>query len=550
MLESLYVKNLALIEKAEITFTEGLNVLSGETGAGKSVLIGSILIALGAKIPKDIIRSSEKEAYVELVFSAEDSLTEKLAALDITPEDGQVVISRKLTESKSSCRINGETSSVQRVREAAALLLDVYGQRDHQTLLKPENQLQVIDEWNPLTKEVKKEHRRLWERHRKLEEELASYGIDEDERIRRLDILDYEIRELEEADVKPDEEAKLLEEWKFISGRETLLGAYRAIGELLGYDSGACSLISEAQNKANEALELDSRAEGFLSSLLDAESILSDVAKEASAAAEEAEDDRRDPEEIAQRLDLVRHLLQKYRCSEEELNQKLFDKKQERETLLNLETRKESCKKEERKAFEELSASAAALTRLRKESAEALSEALVDALKELNFLDVRFKTSFISSEKIGSGGADQVSFLISTNPGEELKPLAQVASGGELSRIMLGLKSVLAEKAKTGTLVFDEIDAGISGVTAQKVGQRLKEIARYCQVICISHLAQIVSLADRHFLIEKDAEDEITTTHIRILNEEESILELGRLLSGDQITESVLKTARELRARS
>ena len=550
MLESLYVKNLALIEKAEITFTEGLNVLSGETGAGKSVLIGSILIALGAKVPKDIIRSSEKEAYVELVFSAEDSLTEKLAALDITPEDGQVVISRKLTESESSCRINGETSSVQRVREAAALLLDVYGQRDHQTLLKPENQLQVIDEWNPLTKEVKKEHRRLWERHRKLEEELASYGIDEDERIRRLDILDYEIRELEEADVKPDEEAKLLEEWKFISGREMLLGAYRAIGELLGYDSGACSLISEAQNKANEALELDSRAEGFLSSLLDAESILSDVAKEASAAAEEAEDDRRAPEEIAQRLDLVRHLLQKYRCSEEELNQKLFDKKQERETLLNLETRKESCKKEERKAFEELSASAAALTRLRKESAEALSEALVDALKELNFLDVRFKTSFISSEKIGSGGADQVSFLISTNPGEELKPLAQVASGGELSRIMLGLKSVLAEKAKTGTLVFDEIDAGISGVTAQKVGQRLKEIARYCQVICISHLAQIVSLADRHFLIEKDAEDEITTTHIRILNEEESILELGRLLSGDQITESVLKTARELRARS
>ena len=548
MLESLYVKNLALIDKAEISFTEGLNVLSGETGAGKSILIGSVLIALGARIPKDIIRNNEDEAYIELVFSvSHPSVKKKLALLDIEDEDGQIIISRKITQTRSVSRINGEAATASRVREAASLLLDVYGQRDHQTLLKPENQLAVVDEWSPETNTLLDAHAELWEKHRKLLDELESCEMDEDERIRRMDILDYEIRELAEADVKPGEEEELMAQWKLISGRESLLKAYTSAESLLNYDSGACSQLSEAQRLLSQAVELDPKAADLLSALVDAEAIISDAAKEVSSLIDAASGDDTDPGEIAERLDLVRHLLQKYRCDEAGLGLKLKEKQQEIEKLRDLEARKALVEKAEKAAAGELAESAKALRAQRMVSAAALSGALTAALKELNFLDVRFEARVQAKEKIGRSGADEVCFLISTNPGEALKPLAEVASGGELSRIMLGLKSVLARNAETETLIFDEIDTGISGVTAQKVGARLKEIAESCQVICISHLAQIVSLADTHFLIHKDAMGDVTSTHISVLNEEESILELGRLLFGDRITEAGLATARELK---
>ena len=548
MLESLYVKNLALIDRAEIAFTEGLNVLSGETGAGKSVLIGSVLIALGAKVPKDIIRNHEKEAYVELVFSIDSpSLEKKLSELEISPEDGQVVISRKITADRTTSRINGEACTAKKLKEVSGLLIDVYGQRDHQTLLKPENQLAVIDRWNPETEELKKKHRRLYEEHRKLLEEKNSYMMDEDERIRKLDILAYEINELEEADVKPGEEEALLAEWKYLSGREKLLEAYRSVHSLLDYDTGACSMISEAQRQLQQISGTDARAEALLSELADAESILADAEREAESAVSEAEDDERDPSAVEERLDIVRHLLSKYRTDEDGLARILKEKQEERDVLVNLEARREACEKEEKKAFARLKESAQALTVSRKKSAGELSLRLVDAMKELNFLDVRFEAGFSASPSITAKGADEVCFLISTNPGEELKPLSAVASGGELSRIMLALKSVLARNEETPTLIFDEIDTGISGITAQKVGKRLEEIASFSQVICISHLAQIVSLADSHFLIEKKAENDATATHISLLDEEGSVRELGRLLGGDQITDAVLETARELK---
>ena len=288
-------------------------------------------------------------------------------------------------------------------------------------------------------------------------------------------------------------------------------------------------------------------SDGLLSVLIGAESVLSDTEREASDAASEAEEDDRDPSEIEERLDLVRHLLSKYRCDEEGLAKKLQEKQEERDRLTNLESRRAACEREEKEAYARLSKSAEKLTALRKESAKELSAQLISAMKELNFLDVRFSVEFSPSAAITPRGADEICFLISTNPGEALKPLSAVASGGELSRIMLALKSVLARNEETPTLIFDEIDAGISGITAQKVGKRLEEIASFSQVICISHLAQIVSLADSHFLIEKDVVNDVTTTHIRLLDEEGSIRELGRLLSGDQISEAVLETARELK---
>lgn len=550
MLDSLYVKNLALIDEEEVTFTEGLNVLSGETGAGKSILIGSVLIALGAKVHKEMIRANEKEAYIELIFSpTHPAVLEKLREYDIEPEDGQLIISKKITASKSVSKINKEAYPASKVREVASLLLDVHGQHDHQAFIHQHKQLEIVDRsGGKKLKEAKEQtaqYYRIWKQYK---DELDSYSVGEDERLRRMDILCYELDELKEASITPGEEARLSKEWKRLSEREHIITAYQELTSLLGYESnGACDLCGRAEHALKGISDADEEAQSLYDQLTDAESIIHDICREASERLDAMQDEELDTAKIEERLDQIRHLMQKYRCDEEGLLELTEKKEQELEKYRHFEEEKARAQKLCQNAFVKLEQAANDLSSKRRKCADLLCSQLIKALVDLNFLDVRFEIHMDQTEQIGPGGKDVVTFYIATNPGEALKPLAAVASGGELSRIMLAVKSVMAQKEEIETLIFDEIDTGISGRTAQKVAKRLSETAKGSQVICISHLAQIVSMADTHFLIEKNAENERTTTHITKLSEEESIREVARLLGGAEITKNVLDTAKEMK---
>ncbi len=497
-----------------------------------------------------MIRANEKEAYIELIFSpTHPAVLEKLREYDIEPEDGQLIISKKITASKSVSKINKEAYPASKVREVASLLLDVHGQHDHQALIHQHKQLEIVDRsGGKKLKEAKEQtaqYYRIWKQYK---DELDSYSVDEDERLRRMDILCYELDELKEASITPGEEARLSKEWKRLSEREHIITAYQELTSLLGYESnGACDLCGRAEHALKGISDADEEAQSLYDQLTDAESIIHDICREASERLDAMQDEELDTAKIEERLDQIRHLMQKYRCDEEGLLKLTEKKEQELEKYRHFEEEKARAQKLCQNAFVKLEQAANDLSSKRRECADLLCDQLIKALVDLNFLDVRFEIRMDQTEQIGPGGKDVVTFYIATNPGEALKPLAAVASGGELSRIMLAVKSVMAQKEEIETLIFDEIDTGISGRTAQKVAKRLSETAKGSQVICISHLAQIVSMADTHFLIEKNAENERTTTHITKLSEEESIREVARLLGGAEITKNVLDTAKEMK---
>ena len=551
MLESLYVKNLALIDKTEVCFTPGLNILSGETGAGKSIIIGSVMIALGAKVPRDMIRNHEKEAYIELVFTVHGShAKKKLEEMDIYPEDGQLIISRRITESRSICKINGETVTASKVREAAAVLLDIHGQHEHQKLLSAASQLEFVDRFGQDAgiPKLRREIADCYRNYMDCRQALEKSRVDEAVRIRTVDILQYEINEIEQAEIDPGEEARLEQEWKTLQGQEKIRQGLLQLEEYLSVqDGGAQDLIERSLVSSGELTEYGSEFKELHNQLMDAESILSDCSHAVSRLLENQEADPDRSTQVEERLDEIRHLMQKYSCDEAGLLALAKSKEKELDEYLHLEETQARLEKETEAAHRKLEKAADELSRLRRSCADQLSEKLIYAMIDLNFLDVRFRIDMNDSGTIGANGRDSIQFMIAVNPGEEPKPLAMVASGGELSRIMLAMKSVLAEREETETLIFDEIDAGISGRTAQKVAARLCVTAKSCQVICISHLPQIVSMADTHFLIEKDAQNQVTTTHIRKLNSEESVTELARLLGGTQITDRVLENAREMK---
>lgn len=550
MLESLYVKNLALLDKTEVRFMPGLNILSGETGAGKSILIDAVLMALGGKAPKEMIRSREKEAYIELVFSVRgDSVKQRLAAMDVELEDDLLIISRRITGTRSLCKVNGESVTAARVREVASLVIDIHGQHEHQSLLYGSKQLELVDRCDrehiyPLRQQVTE----LYERYQACREELDQSSMDESMRMRTVDILNYEIDEIERAQISVGEEKRLEQEWKRLHSQGLIEESLTKLSELLSADNrGAGDLLGLAESCARDLTEYDESYQELFNQLMDAESIVNDCSHIVSRSLDDQDAEEGRLEEVEERLDEIRHLMQKYSCNEEGLLQLLEQKKQELEKYLNLEEIKKRLEKKAGALRRDLKKSAGQLSVLRDESRKILEKQLTEAMIDLNFLDVRFEIRMHETKEIGRLGKDEAAFYIATNPGEELKPLSMVASGGELSRIMLAIKSVLAKKEETETLIFDEIDAGISGRTAQKVANRLNLTARSAQVICISHLPQIVAMADTHFLIHKEAKDQITTTYITHLEKEESVRELARLLGGSEITDRVLENAREMK---
>lgn len=548
MLLSLHVKNLALIEEAEVEFTPGLNILTGETGAGKSILIGSINLALGAKADVDMIRQGAEYASVELMFDGNDGrIREKLTEMELPCGEDVITILRRIQPGRSVCRINGETVSARQLKEVAELLLDIHGQHEHQSLLHKKKHLEILDafagrEAACLLQEVRelyREKNRIWE-------EMESQRLDEAARKRELELLQFEAQEIEDAKPATGEDEDLENRYRKMSHSQRIgeaLGmVYRCTG---GEEEGASGQIGRAVRELAGVTAFDEGLLGLAGQLSEIESLLSDFNRDVADYLSDMEFDGADFNAVQERLNLLNHLKEKYGNTisgvlayGEQVSERI-------EKLYDYEHYMQTLNEAYEKAQASLLAKCEELSGLRKKKAEELSEILQKALEDLNFLSVDFRV-LMEKKEPSADGFDDVEFLISTNPGEKAKPLGMVASGGELSRIMLAIKTVLAEEDAVDTLIFDEIDAGISGRTAWKVSEKLGTLSRAHQVICITHLPQIAAMADTHFVIEKETDGSRTQTGIRRLSAEGILEELARLLGADGLSRAALTNAEEM----
>ncbi len=552
MLRNLHVKNLALIEEADVTFGEGFNILTGETGAGKSILLGSIQLALGGKVPKDFVRNEEKSASVELEFQVDNpKVLKKIEAFDVPMEEaGQVLLSRGITGGRSVARVNGETVSAGILKEIGSLLIDIHGQQEHQSLLHRRKHLEFLD--NYARESLQKEKDILKETYRTykaVEEELEQFSLSETEKNREMDLLAYEVQEIREASLRIGEEEELEQQYKKLNNARKILENISGIRELSGYEAGegAGNTIGRALQLLQEVSEYDKELEEPLSELQTIEDLLGEFNREIAAYSESLDFEGADFSEVEERLDLIHKLENKYGNSIETVLDALEEREKRLAELSDYEELLNKKKKELEKQQEEVKKHSEKLTKLRKKAAAELEKAMIQALEELNFLEVAFEIRISPLEDYTANGRDEAAFYISTNPGESVKPMEQIASGGELSRIMLALKSVLAKKDTIDTLIFDEIDVGISGRTAQRVSEKMAALAKNHQILAITHLAQIAAMADEHFLIEKQVAGNETLTQIRPLEERETIEELARIQGGAEITDTIREGAAEMR---
>ncbi len=551
MLHSLHVKNLALIEETEVEFGPGLNILTGETGAGKSVLIGSVNLALGARFDKDMLRAGADTALVELTFSCEDmpQLAECLEEMDIPVEDELITISRRMQVGKSVSKINGETVNTKQIKEIAEFLIDIHGQHEHQSLLHKKKHLEILDAYGreqsgELLEQVADLYRKVYEIKVQIEEE----SLDENAKQREQALLEFERSEIESAHLMIGEEEQLESDYRrMVNSKkitEALAESYRYTGN--DDNNGAGNSLGRALRYLNSVSEYDEHLEQMAGQLTEIEDLLSEYNREVSSYLSNMEFDGEDFCRVEERLNVIHHLQDKYgRTISDVLN--AYEKKVERlEQLADYDAYMAGLQAKLKVLEEELETACERLSTIRKQNASALQKELIASLENLNFLAVQFEIN-ISRKNTSANGFDDVEFLISTNPGETVKPLGQVASGGELSRVMLAIKTVLASKDSIDTLIFDEIDAGISGKTAWKVSGQLAVVAGAHQVLCITHLPQIAAMADKHFLINKTSANNTTLTQIEELTEDEPLKELARLLGGEELTEAAMANAYEMR---
>lgn len=551
MLRVLHVKNMALIEEEKIEFGDGLNILTGETGAGKSILIGSLGVALGSGSFRDFVPENADNASVELIFETQSGRVRAwLEEHDIPDMDGQIVISRSFRKGRSISRINGEVVPIGLVRELSSDLIDIHGQHEHQSLLYPRYHLQLVDDFAGEQLEKKKERcRTLYQSYAAASQKLKEALQDAGDRAKKVDFISFEVSEIDEAGLRPGEDEELENRFRFLSNAQKIMEALSVVQQLTDGDGerDASSQISRASGELSAVASYDEELMQLQSTLSDAESMLSDFTRALSGYIDAFSYDEQEFSEVSERLDLINHLKMKYGRKIEDILSYRDTRQQELDRLSNFDAYVGGLKSEVEKTRKELLEVCGDITALRKTSAEKLTEQIVRSLKDLNFLDVRFEIHFEKLKEPSGNGMDEVTFLISMNPGLPLRPLQHVASGGELSRIMLGIKAVMAKKDEIECLIFDEIDTGISGRTAQKVSEKMAQLSRDRQVIAITHLAQIASMADEHFLIEKRSEDGKTHTGVRQLTGKEITDELARILGGVQITDAVRATAAEMK---
>lgn len=551
MLLNVHVKNLALIDEVEMNFSDHLNILTGETGAGKSVLMGAVNMALGGKVSKDMIRKGADYALAELFFSVSDErVLETLKEMDIPVEEDSVIISRRMTAGRSVSRINGEIVSAAAVRRAGQLLMDIHGQHDHQSLLDKSRHQVILDRFirEPLG-DKKEQLAKVYQEYVHLKEDYESQAMDNEQRMRQISFLEFELEEIEKAHLIPGEDDQLEADFMKMSHGRQIIENLSQIHQWTGYEDSmsAGEQLGRGLKNFYSVEDFDPELSGLRNQLENIESLLNDFNRDLSAYMGTLTFDEQDFKDTEDRLDLVNRLKIKYGGTIERVLKYQEEKQTELERLRDYDGWLEKLKDRLAACEKKLSALCREISEIRRKYGKVLEKQMEEALKDLNFLQVQFKIRVEPLGKYTRSGSDDVEFLVSTNPGEDVKPLGQVASGGELSRIMLGIKSVLAQVDEIPTLIFDEIDTGISGRTAQKVAEKLAYIGRNHQVLCITHLPQIAAMADSHYLIEKTADGQKTRTGIRKLSGEEEIREVGRLMGGVEITKNILDSADEMK---
>lgn len=550
MLLNLHVKNLAIIDEVEVDFAEHLNVLTGETGAGKSIIIGSINIALGGKTAKDMIRKNAEFALVELTFLIEDEkVRSDMEELGVSFEDNTLLISRKITPARTVNRMNGESVTIAMIKKVADMLIDIHGQNEQQSLLHKAKHMEIVDRYAKAQMNGKEVLlAQSYHHYKEWKEELMKNRIPEEQRLREMSFLQYELEEIENANLTAGEEDELAVKYRKLSNATDIAQGLSEIYSMMSQESGAVSeKIGQGIRILSKISEYDEKMSEFWNQLSDIDSLVTDFDRDISDYMDAFNIGVEELDEVEKRLDLIRGIKAKYGANTEEVFAYRDKIRSQLEKYQEYETYQQELQKkitEEEKKLKKLSKEISAI---RRKCAGVLEKEITQALVDLNFLQVKFEIAVRPKETYSAMGMDDIEFMISTNPGEELRPIGSAASGGELSRIMLAIKAVLAEHDDIETMIFDEIDVGISGRTAQMVAEKMAVIGKRHQVICISHLAQIAAMADTQFLIEKENSNDHTRSQIRQLNQEESVQELARILGGAQITDAVMNSAKEMK---
>lgn len=551
MLESIHVKNIALIDEVEIDLTKGFNILSGETGAGKSIIIDSVNFALGGRLPKDIVRENADYALCELVFTINDASRKLLDEEMIPIEDDRIVMQRKVMNGRNVCKVNGETVTTAFMKGLATELIDIHGQHEHQSLLYKKKHMEILDSYcgDKILKLLEK-NKIDYDSYLKLSKELEEARLDDKDKNKEISLLEFESEEIRNANLIPGEDEELEASYTRMSNSKRILEAVGYAYNCTGYDSenGAGGNIGRAVSQLKMVSDLDPALEELLEVVMDIDNLVNELNRSLSDYMDDFNFTDEVFNEIEERLNLINHLKAKYGNTIEEINSYAEECEKKLEKYMDYDRYIAELEEKLKKEKEQVLSNCEKISDIRQKQAKVLAKEIIAALQDLNFPDVTFEIKVEKNiEKTSAKGFDDIEFMISMNPGEKVKPLTNVASGGELSRIMLALKAVLANKDDIGTLIFDEIDTGISGRTAQKVSEKLAYIAKLHQVICITHLPQIAAMADSHFEISKTVENNRTITNVIQLEGEEISKELARMLGGAEITDAVLGNACEMK---
>ncbi len=547
MISTLYIENIAVIEKCSIDFNLGLNVLTGETGAGKSIIIDAINAIMGQRTSKDIIRTGAASAFVSARFDDVNSAVKaKLNDLGFEDDEGSLVVQRTLNAAgKNNCKINGKPATLAMLRELSVNLINIHGQHESYELFSPETHIDYIDSFGGCEK-LLEDYKNKFSEYKILQKKLNEANTDESERLREIDLLTFQTNELYDADVQPGEEEQLNSERGTLMNFEKIQSLLsKARNALSGDEGGGTEAVDIASSALRTVAEYNPEYENLSAGLTDIYYNLLDYSEQIADCIDNLESNPQRLEEIEERLDLINRLCRKYDCSADELQTLAENMRRRLDELVNYDKSRDelisACANAEKLAED----AAQRLSEQRKSAAKNFAEKVKEEMRFLNMPNVELVPGFEKAE-LGAKGFDKVELLISANPGEAPRPVAKIASGGELSRMMLAIKTVLASTDAVDTLIFDEVDTGISGSAAEKVGLKLKEVSSSRQVLCVTHQAQIAALADSHFLISKQFEQGRTFTDVTLLDRSGRINELARIIGGVNITQAALSHAEDM----
>lgn len=550
MLQELSIKDFAIIDEIQISFQPKMTVLTGETGAGKSIIIDALGLLAGGRGSTEFIRKGEKKAVIQGLFTLprEANTYNILEEYGIDSEDGQIILQRDLYRGgRNICRINGMMVNLATLRKVGETLIDIHGQNEHQELMKPENHIDLLDEYDKKTSELRNQYQVVYQNYRKLKLSMEKKEADEKAWAQRLDMLNFQVKEIGEAGLKINEEDELVEEKNKLDNFQAIHDALELSYQILsGEKIDVVGNLGNAMNELSDVSDLSENLQEINIKISDAFYSLEDVARDISDELDSMEWNGERLNEIEERLELIHQLKRKYGDTIEDI---LHYHSRIVKELREMENAEQNSEKQERQlseALEKVKELAIKLSKQRKKSAKKLEKMIHEQLSALYMDKAVFEVKFLNNSKLYSKGIDKVEFYIQTNPGEEMGPLAKIASGGELSRIMLALKTIFSQKMGVTSIIFDEVDTGVSGRVAQAIAEKISQISNNSQVLCITHLPQVAAIADNHYYISKSVNDGRTETSLEELDEKQKIREIARMLSGSEITELTLKHAEEL----